>query len=90
MGKVRKNFFIGFRTPWTLASDEVWNRTHHLGGRLFVAAGVIMVTGSLVGVPPEWIIGIVIVCGLYPLLHSYLLYRRLEGFSRAEDNGASE
>ena len=32
MGKVRKNFFIGIRTPWTLASDEVWNRTHRLGG----------------------------------------------------------
>ena len=35
MGKVRKNFFIGIRTPWTLASDEVWSRTHRLGGKVF-------------------------------------------------------
>lgn len=88
--KVRKNFFIGIRTPWTLASDEVWNRTHRLGGKLFVLAGVVMVIGSLFSVSPAWVIGFVIVCGLYPMLYSYLIYRRLEGFDGSEDNGASE
>src|ERR1700687_4686251 len=34
MGKLRKNFFIGIRTPWTLASDEVWARTHRFSGWL--------------------------------------------------------
>jgi uncharacterized membrane protein len=88
--KVRKNFFIGFKTPWTLASDEVWNRTHHLGGRLFVAAGIVMVIGSLFNVSPTWVIGFVVICGLYPMLHSYFLYRRLEGFEGGADNGSSD
>lgn len=87
--KVRKNFFVGFKTPWTLASDEVWNRTHRLGGKLFVVAGVVMVIGSLFRVSPPWVIGVVIVCGLYPLLHSYFLYRRIEGFKEASENGAA-
>ena len=39
LGKIRKNFFLGIRTPWTLASDEVWARTHRLGGWLFLLAG---------------------------------------------------
>jgi uncharacterized membrane protein len=33
--KVKRNFYMGFRTPWTLASDTVWSMTHRMGGRLF-------------------------------------------------------
>lgn len=40
LGKVRSNFFFGIRTPWTLSSERSWNRTHRLGGRLFVAIGL--------------------------------------------------
>lgn len=36
MGKLRRNFWAGIRTPWTLTSDVVWERTHRLGGWLFV------------------------------------------------------
>jgi len=39
-GKSRANFFAGIRTPWTLSSDYSWEKTHRLGGRLFVAAGI--------------------------------------------------
>jgi len=49
LGKVTKNFFAGIRTPWTLAIDEVWLRTHRLGGKLFVLAGAVMVIGGLLG-----------------------------------------
>ena len=41
MGRVRHNYFVGIRTPWTLASEEVWQKTHRLGGKLYVASGVI-------------------------------------------------
>ena len=34
LGKLRRNFWAGIRTPWTLASDIVWERTHRLGGWL--------------------------------------------------------
>ena len=39
MGKVRKNFYIGIRVPWTLASDRVWNDTHRLAAWMMVAGG---------------------------------------------------
>lgn len=39
LGKSRANFFAGIRTPWTLSSDYSWEKTHRLGGRLFVATG---------------------------------------------------
>ena len=41
----KRNYFIGIRTPWTLASDEVWDKTHALGGKLFAVAGVITLLG---------------------------------------------
>ena len=41
MGKVCKNFYIGIRVPWTLASDRVWNDTHRLAAWVMVAASVI-------------------------------------------------
>lgn len=41
MGKVRQNFMFGIRTPWTLSSDLSWEKTHRIGGRLFVGAGLI-------------------------------------------------
>ena len=44
-GKAKRNYFIGIRTPWTLSSDEVWDKTHALGGKLFKAAGVISLAG---------------------------------------------
>ncbi|NVJ97421.1 MAG: SdpI family protein [Alphaproteobacteria bacterium] len=46
MTKLRSNFFIGIRTPWTLSSDTVWKKTHRLGARLFVIAGAIIFAGS--------------------------------------------
>lgn len=50
LGKVRSNFVFGVRTPWTLASDRSWNKTHRLVGRLFVVLGLaIVVAGPLGG-----------------------------------------
>lgn len=84
LGKVRKNFFIGFRTPWTLASTEVWNRTHRLGGWLMMLAGAYMVVAAVLGLSAVSMIVVVCVFMLYPVLHSFLLYRRIEGFGPDE------
>lgn len=40
---IKRNWFIGIRTPWTLSSDEVWDKTHKVGGKIFKAVGVIAV-----------------------------------------------
>ncbi|RKH82529.1 SdpI family protein [Corallococcus sp. AB045] len=79
MGKFTKNFFCGIRTPWTLASDEVWLRTHRLGGRLFVLAGIIVLASGLLGGGPVPVLAAVAVAAATPVLYSYFLYRRIEG-----------
>lgn len=79
-GKVTRNFFVGIRTPWTLASEEVWLRTHRLGGKLFVLAGLAMFVSALAGASP--IVGGVLIAaaGLVSVAASYVYYRRIEGF----------
>lgn len=79
MGKLRKNFFIGIRTPWTLSSDAVWERTHRLGGWLFLAVGLLVVLVVALG-GPRWLpIVLILVAALVPALYSLLIYRRQEG-----------
>ena len=46
MGKLRPNYFAGFRTPWTLQSRTVWIKTHRLGGRLLVGGGILILIES--------------------------------------------
>jgi uncharacterized membrane protein len=47
MGRTRMNWFVGIRTPWTLSSEEVWERTHEAGGRLFKLCGILAFAGLL-------------------------------------------
>lgn len=85
MGKFPRNFFVGIRTPWTLASDEVWNRTHRLGGRTFMAAGFLVAAGALAS-PPRWyVVTVIALAAGIPVLYSLWLYRKLEGFEAVED-----
>ena len=79
MGKFRKNFFVGIRTPWTLTSDVVWERTHRLAGWLFVLAGLVWIAGALANVSPAVLVGAALVAGFVPVVYSYFLYRRFEG-----------
>ena len=88
MGKLRKNFFVGIRTPWTLASDEVWARTHRLGGWIFVAGGLAIVIASVLtpsAYSPIILISILAVMVLIPVAASYVIYRRLEGSGSNND-----
>ena len=85
LGKVRKNFFNGIRTPWTLASDEVWNRTHRMGGKLFMLSGVIIWFGALLRLPLTWTVGVAVGLVLIPVVYSYFLYRQIEGFESDGD-----
>ncbi len=77
--KAKRNWFIGIRTPWTLSSDIVWERTHRLGSKLFIAAGVIVLLGSLL---PEYSIYPVLIpvlaAALIPAVYSYLEFRKLK------------
>jgi len=80
MPKLPRNFFFGIRTPWTLASEQVWNQTHRVSGWLFVLAGIVMAGLSFSRIPQYLIIlavliPLVLFCGfIYP----YAIYRKLE------------
>jgi uncharacterized membrane protein len=80
LGKIKPNWFMGIRTPWTLSNEEVWNKTNRLGGKLFIIAGLIMLIGFLL--PPSifWVIFIIIlaVIILLPIIYSYWLYQKIE------------
>ena len=78
LGKVRRNFFVGIRTPWTLANEEVWLRTHRLGGKTFVLGGVLMLASVGVGASVGLCSLVAVVAALVPAVYSYVVYRRLE------------
>ncbi len=76
--KARRNWFIGIRTPWTLSSEKVWNKTHRLGGKLFKLAGVISFIGLAFGTLAFWFVIVPMpVFAAYMILYSYLEYRKL-------------
>ena len=47
LGKVRSNFIFGIRTPWTLSSEDAWDKTHRLGGWLFFVTGLLIFLSGL-------------------------------------------
>jgi uncharacterized membrane protein len=79
MGKVTRNYFVGIRTPWTLANDEVWLRTHRLGAKLFVLGGLVAVAGALFGHGFGALMVGVAGATLVPVVYSYVIYRRIVG-----------
>jgi len=72
--RVRPNYFAGVRTPWTLASETVWRRTHRLAGKLFVIGGLLYAVVLLVFLPAGFLI-IVLLAGLPPIVASYVWWR---------------
>ena len=77
MGRIKHNYFIGIRTPWTLASEEVWKKTHRISAPLWVAGGVLNLVLFLLGAGPYSFIAIIIVISVIPTIYSYLIYRKL-------------
>lgn len=77
-GKLKRNWFIGIRTPWSLSSENVWNKTHRLGGRLFIIWGFLIILAPWLSAQLALSILLIglgsIIFGVY--LYSYLLYRR--------------
>jgi uncharacterized membrane protein len=78
MGRARLNWFVGIRTPWTLSSEEVWDRTHEAGGRLFRICGVLAFAGLLAR---GWLallltVAPALVAGVYLVYFSYSEYQK--------------
>lgn len=73
--KCKQNYTIGIKIPWTLSSEENWNRTHRFAGWLWVVCGILMMLTGFLG--SFWILfGIVFLMVLPPFIYSYLLHRK--------------
>jgi uncharacterized membrane protein len=82
LGKVRRNFYLGVRTPWTLASETVWNRTHRLAAWTLTSGGIVGFLLILLGVPVLVAFGIFLAALLIPAVYSLVLYKQLERSGR--------
>ena len=78
LGKVRRNFWMGVRTPWTIASERVWNETHRLAAWLYTAIGLVGFAATLLGAPLIVVFIVFIACVLFPVPYSLYLYKKLE------------
>ena len=87
MGKIKPNWFMGIRTPWTLSSEEVWNKTHRLGGKLFIIGGLLMLAQGFL--PDSWrlpvLIFIILLLTVGTFGYSYLAYLK-ENKDKKNDN----
>jgi uncharacterized membrane protein len=75
--KAKRNFFIGIRTPWTLSSDTVWDKTHQLGSVLFMLSGALAIVGGFFGgMTAFWFLFIPLIGStVFLVVYSYLLYQ---------------
>jgi uncharacterized membrane protein len=77
LGRIRFNYFFGIRTPWTLANEEVWRRTHRFGGPIFMIAGFLMLTSVLFEKPFWVILTALLILIVAPTGYSYVISRKI-------------
>ncbi len=80
MSKLRRNAYVGIRTPWTISNDTVWERTHRLGSWLFVIAGIIGLLTALIPIPSIRLAGLLVPLFLVTLItvvYSYIEYQKV-------------
>ncbi len=77
MEHAERNWFVGIRTPWTMSSDRVWNRTHAVGAKLFKACGIISLLGLVF---PDlmfvFVIAPVIAVAVFSVVFSYVEFKK--------------
>lgn len=75
MSQIRPNYFVGIRTPWTLASEYVWRKTHRFGGWIFILIGIIQLLSIFIG---QWgillFLGAVLVGVIVIYVYSYVVF----------------
>jgi len=73
----KMNYFIGIRTPWTLSSEKVWDKTHKIGGKLFKIAGIIAILGILFQSYAIFFILVpMLLSAIYSVIFSYIEYQK--------------
>jgi len=78
--KSRPGFFVGIRTPWTLIDEDNWIATHRLGGKVMVAAGLVVIAAAVLPLSAAAragsIVGAIAVAVVVPIAYSFLHWHR--------------
>ena len=75
MPKMKQSYTIGIKIPWALNSEENWNRTHRLGGYMYILGGVIILVGGFI--QQFWLVPVALVLVvLVPVAYSFILYKK--------------
>jgi len=78
MEKAKRNYFIGIRTPWTLADDDVWDQTHRLGAKGFKISAVLTLLGVVFQNLAIWFLLVpLMLVSVYTIVYSYFAYKKL-------------
>jgi uncharacterized membrane protein len=78
LGKVRRNFYLGIRTPWTIADERVWNVTHRFAAKTFFVGGLLGLLAVILRAPFWLPITAILVATLIPVIYSLIFYKQLE------------
>ena len=75
--KCKQTYTLGIKIPWTLEDEDNWNRTHRFAGPVWVACGVVVIAGSLIGGAFLWVMLAALVAMIAaPVVYSYLLFKK--------------
>ena len=79
MGKFKHNYYVGIKTPWTLANEEVWVKTHRMAAPLWVVGGIISAISVIIGggIVIVSFLTIVVVMSIVPMIYSYIIFKNL-------------
>lgn len=79
MPKVKHNYTFGIKTMWTIASEDVWNKTHRMAGPLWMAGGLVMIAMAFIknsSAVVNVMIGVILVEVLVPTIYSYIAFQQ--------------
>ena len=72
--KAKLNYTFGYKIPWTLSSEENWNKTHRLAGWLMVICGFLFIINAFI--LSEWVFLACFIAAIVPIIYSYVLYKK--------------
>lgn len=77
--KIKNNFFVGIKNPWTLSDDSVWRKTHKVGGYYFMVLGILMLPMGIIkeDIYSKGVFGLMLAGIVAINVYSYVLYRRM-------------
>lgn len=75
--KSRQNYSVGIRLPWTLASEEIWNKTHRMAGKLWIVSGMLITLLAILDYV-NTVIFIIFIMSIMPCIYAYTLYKNIK------------